>query len=981
VLQTLVACLKSEEPTIVADEAKPDQFVVLSHLTLEQTTMVANFIELVTYWSLVPALSFFMPSSSRNVEYSRVAALLPKDVSAFLKTDLSLPLKALQALNDCLQCRELVPLINSCALMDMIPAFVRLGFERTNLPSSDVQWANATFKLLISNSPSPTSSVARILFLHLSLKLDNPVAVRVLSSSLYMLLCERNDGLIGVLSSFLDTSSGQVDLEVVAMAAKTIACPPERIQIEPYMQKLCPQLLALLRAPHAQQRDKYLATACEIFRIWSHDYPSLTTRYWLAPCLSTLLPFLHLFLDNQHQIKAESMTTYLSTSTLLNASSAPKPTKQPLIQVLDTASSSEPTQAVSFVDWSLPELATWNTSIGAVVTHTIIEKTVSNVSLLLFSVGDESYLPQFEPILPIVVNIYSICIGKKPLEKLEKQCIAIIQRFFTLSSPDRVISMLTYLVLFNNRDWRHLFPANQQCMAFELAETSSGQLSVLGSLLDSNPSNDVIYDARGAAMQLVDVLRVLDGDIAGVFFLQLLSDLFTIMTITKSLTSTEPSSSTTIFSLDQRLELVQHASERQIRIIHVLLPLIEHIGPSVLRNSIQICIFIKSILESGTEEQEEELQGLVLSILMEILESKLVSVSESDILLVDLLSPLRTLFTHSNEFVSKLAQHCFEEITKYRQTTSSMSTDNGMTENPESAAETSDIHRDKERHRRKWVLSPHARDVEEALKMISNPLVPIRAGGLIQLRRFILREDSDTVAKLPMLLDTITSHLSNDDSYVYLGAIQGLSAIADVQFDLCMPKLIQEYGNRKRSLEVRLNVGESILQVARRLGQVLPKYASVFFSFLLSSAQRDPEGLMRASSLSNIGELCEMLRFGLLPYIEELMAMIYDILTTEKDEHVRRGCVNLVRQLFRGLAKDILLVIPDHLRRLRGLLEAMMYHDSDVVVREHARLAMEMYESGIQEAIGEAARERQSRAFVIDPDGSSDSLLNRLKFL
>ena len=52
---------------------------------------------------------------------------------------------------------------------------------------------------------------------------------------------------------------------------------------------------------------------------------------------------------------------------------------------------------------------------------------------------------------------------------------------------------------------------------------------------------------------------------------------------------------------------------------------------------------------------------------------------------------------------------------------------------------------------------------------------------------------------------------------------------------------------------------------------------------------RDADYTVRASGLSNVAELCEVLGFGLLPHIEEIMETIYQILIVEKNEEVRRG--------------------------------------------------------------------------------------------
>jgi len=52
---------------------------------------------------------------------------------------------------------------------------------------------------------------------------------------------------------------------------------------------------------------------------------------------------------------------------------------------------------------------------------------------------------------------------------------------------------------------------------------------------------------------------------------------------------------------------------------------------------------------------------------------------------------------------------------------------------------------------------------------------------------------------------------------------------------------------------------------------------------------RDSDPLVRASSLSNLGELCELLHYALLPYLEEIVACVQSLLQTDATVEVRRG--------------------------------------------------------------------------------------------
>ena len=66
----------------------------------------------------------------------------------------------------------------------------------------------------------------------------------------------------------------------------------------------------------------------------------------------------------------------------------------------------------------------------------------------------------------------------------------------------------------------------------------------------------------------------------------------------------------------------------------------------------------------------------------------------------------------------------------------------------------------------------------------------------------------------------------------------------------------------KRPAEVRLKVGEALLQVVRLIGPLIPKYKKVLLNSFLRGA-KDEDAFVRASCLHNLGELCGLLRYSL----------------------------------------------------------------------------------------------------------------------
>ena len=75
------------------------------------------------------------------------------------------------------------------------------------------------------------------------------------------------------------------------------------------------------------------------------------------------------------------------------------------------------------------------------------------------------------------------------------------------------------------------------------------------------------------------------------------------------------------------------------------------------------------------------------------------------------------------------------------------------------------------------------------------------------------------------------------------------------------------------SPEMRMKIGEAILQSLRACGPVLPRYSQIVLASLLAGV-RDKESYVRASSLSNIGDVCKLLRFAVGPVIHEVRRLI-----------------------------------------------------------------------------------------------------------
>lgn len=92
-------------------------------------------------------------------------------------------------------------------------------------------------------------------------------------------------------------------------------------------------------------------------------------------------------------------------------------------------------------------------------------------------------------------------------------------------------------------------------------------------------------------------------------------------------------------------------------------------------------------------------------------------------------------------------------------------------------------------------------------------------------------------ALIPAILDVFMQSVQDDDSFVFLNAVQGLSAMVDRLGRSILIRLMDVYAGgegfdlrssmSKTALDKRLRVGEALGQVVRRCGDTLPAYGAL----------------------------------------------------------------------------------------------------------------------------------------------------------
>ncbi|XP_032467743.1 transport and Golgi organization protein 6 homolog isoform X2 [Phocoena sinus] len=232
--------------------------------------------------------------------------------------------------------------------------------------------------------------------------------------------------------------------------------------------------------------------------------------------------------------------------------------------------------------------------------------------------------------------------------------------------------------------------------------------------------------------------------------------------------------------------------------------------------------------------------------------------------------------------------------------------------------------------------------LQDALLSAYDPQIPTRAAALRTLSRWIEQREPKALEMQEKLLKIFLENLEHEDTFIYLSAIQGVALLSDVYPEKILPGLLAQYdgGKDKHTLETRMKVGEILMRIVRALGDMVSEYREPLIHTFLRGA-RDPDSAHRASSLSNLGELCQRLDFMLGSVVHEVTACLIAVAKTDHEVQVRRAAVHVIVLLLRGLSQKATEVLRDVLKDLYHLLKHVVRLESDDVAKLHAQLALE----------------------------------------
>ncbi|GAA5992221.1 hypothetical protein JCM10908_001826 [Rhodotorula pacifica] len=190
----------------------------------------------------------------------------------------------------------------------------------------------------------------------------------------------------------------------------------------------------------------------------------------------------------------------------------------------------------------------------------------------------------------------------------------------------------------------------------------------------------------------------------------------------------------------------------------------------------------------------------------------------------------------------------------------------------------------------------------EALKLLQDPLLPVRAQGLTLLRSLVLDRStallSTDPALLPAVLDIFVQAIEEEDSFLYLNAVQGLSSLVDVYGKRVIGQLLEIYtgakkGDREpkaigageqgqRELDKRLRMGETLVQVIQRAGEALAVFVDDLIPPLMLVLRTPTLPVpLRASAITILATAVETAPTAFVPFAEVLTEACITLLSIE----------------------------------------------------------------------------------------------------
>ncbi|XP_009195021.1 transport and Golgi organization protein 6 homolog isoform X2 [Papio anubis] len=772
-----------------------------------------------------------------------------------------------------------------------------------------------------------------------------PAWLRRLCGQLLSERLMRPNGVQAVVRGILEGAGGAAggsDAEATAadwkkcdlIATILASCPQQSLSPESYYRDICPQVLDLFHFQDKLTARQFQRVATTTFITLSRERPQLAAKYLLQPVLA------------------------------------------PLHRCLSTAEIPESDMVPGTI----------------LVTEEELSRCIEDV-FKVYVVGNEPLTVLMDSLLPVLGVLFLLyCFTKQSVSHIRSLCQEILLWILGKLERKKAIASLKGFAGLDKA-----VPSLHSLCQFRAA-TQGGIMITIKEAISDEDEDEALYQKvsseQGRVEHLGDLLsHCQECGLAGDFFIFCLKELTLVATENETGLKTEPFSSKSLLELEQYQTLLVEGQEQKLLVLQLMAVLCERMSEQIFTNITQVVDFVAATLQracaSLAHQAESAVESQTLSMSMGLVAVMLggaVQLKSSDFAVLKQLLPLleKISNTYPDPVIQELAvdlritisthgAFATEAISTAAQSTLNRKDPEGKIEEQQqtSRERPADVAHSHLEQQQSHEIAPQTglqsnapiipqgvnepstttsqksgsittEQLQEVLLSTYDPQIPTRAAALRTLSRWIEQREAKALEMQEKLLKIFLENMEHEDTFVYLSAIQGVALLSDVYPEKILPDLLAQYDSSKdkHTPETRMKVGEVLMRIIRALGDMVSKYREPLIHTFLRGV-RDPDGAHRASSLANLGELCQRLDFLLGSVVHEVTACLIAVAKTDSEVQVRRAAIHVVVLLLRGLSQKATEVLSAVLKDLYHLLKHVVHLEPDDVAKLHAQLALE----------------------------------------
>ncbi|KAI8854396.1 armadillo-type protein [Chytridium lagenaria] len=226
-----------------------------------------------------------------------------------------------------------------------------------------------------------------------------------------------------------------------------------------------------------------------------------------------------------------------------------------------------------------------------------------------------------------------------------------------------------------------------------------------------------------------------------------------------------------------------------------------------------------------------------------------------------------------------------------------------------------------------------------ALNELKDPIIPIRAHGIKLLQNMIDEKDAFVEKAMEVVMEILVQILSDMDSFIYLNGVKCLASAVVSYPSQVLSRVLALYSDPTLSLDVRLRIGEALMQSIRKLGEAFAKYADTVCCSIFQLMEIDKDILPSCFSL--LSYVSDVSPVSLGPSFTWLLQYVKDLFVFDASLPNRRAAANFLYSISVKV-HDIKTLLPGgSVKELMRMLKQIYELDKDDACRHYAERGLQ----------------------------------------